>query len=47
MIDKEKYDADLMRLGRLYASNDISNSKCFKICSWLQRMKNKLIFWRK
>jgi len=45
--EQNKYDADLIRLGRLYAGKNIENSKCKKFCNWIQKMKIKLLFWRK
>ena len=47
IYNDKKYDDDLIRLGKLYAGNDISNSKCFKVCNWFQKIKNKIKFWRK
>lgn len=46
-IDQKKYDAELIRLGRLYAGNNIQNSKCQKFCGAINKIANKLLFWRR
>ena len=45
--EQNKNDADLIRLGRLYAGKNIENSKCKKFCTLIQNIKNKILFWRK